>query len=160
MKVKTSKTGKTLKKAGYVRRGRHEDKYEFLRRISFDHIFPRHPKISVDDLVAELERITRQKVERCFILSQIIFPDSGIIIEGDVIWAPVADYKTARMIQKISRQELKSQGGQICRKELISRVKEKSERPTCYITNALFGKKTGKDGLSCRLRKGKAVVIL
>ena len=142
-----------------IKQGKRESKYKYLRRISLDVILPATSGLTIGELVLELAEITGYSVTKWFLLSTLVFPESGVIIEGDTVWASSADLNTSRIIKRLAKTEIVREGGKIERRMLFARLRVASNAnfSEAAVSESLFG---GRSNFRWRVEKGDVMIYL
>jgi hypothetical protein len=154
-----STTSARDKYAGYpIDQRDSESDYKFLQRIVTEVILEIKSSITVHSLIKELEQLTGMGIDRGFLLSTIIFKDSGIVISGDLIWASTQIKKRAENILRAGEREVNLAGGKINKSELFARIRKRTIQPLsdAVLHASLLHKRTN---LKWKLGKGGETII-
>jgi hypothetical protein len=155
----SSNTSAADKYAGYyIFPKDNESIYKFLRRIIVEIILQVNSQLTVNELCRDLEELTDIKINMPFLLATLIFKDSGIVIEGDIISASITDSKLSKNILKVAKRTLDQMGGAMEKEELFHCIRKNTLRPLSDATlSASLHKRTN---LKCKEKGGKIIISL
>lgn len=144
---------------GYViRQGKKEKNFQFVRRIVENVILVVNSSITIYNLVKDLEDLTDMGVDRGFLLNTITYRRSGIVIDGDIVYASDDERKLAENILRAGEMEVYLAGGEIDADELFACVRKKS---TQFISEKILHTSLKNRGnLKWKTRGGKTMVFL
>jgi hypothetical protein len=99
-----------------------ESMYGYIRRLVFYHILPKKPILTISELIETIEKITHEKVYKAFLLVSIIFEDSGLMLDGDVLTYTIFSNEQVVKIRYQAKKFIGKAGGKIEEEELLKKI--------------------------------------